>query len=100
MVSGTSSGRAWSSPIHHNNYNCSSRLVDAYDRGLDNPLTSIERAALPLALARQPLWWVGRWLPVLDNEEEARQGLAEMSRDLEWALEVIREADRWQAAFA
>jgi Ser/Thr protein kinase RdoA (MazF antagonist) len=76
------------------------RLVDAYDRGLDNPLTSIERSALPLALARQPLWWVGRWLPVLDNEEEARQGLAEMSRDLEWALEVIREADRWQAAFA
>jgi homoserine kinase type II len=38
------------------------RLVDAYDRGLDEPLTRIERAALPLAIARQPLWWVGRWL--------------------------------------
>ena len=76
------------------------RLVDAYDQGLDTPLTRVELAALPLALARQPLWWVGRWLPVLDDEEEARRGLAEMAWDLEWALQVIREADRWQAAFA
>ena len=76
------------------------RLVDAYDRGLNHPLTQIERAALPLALARQPLWWVGRWLAVLDDEERARQGLAGMSGDVEWALQVMREAGRWQAAFA
>jgi Ser/Thr protein kinase RdoA (MazF antagonist) len=76
------------------------RLVDAYDRGLDDPLTRIERAALPLAIARQPLWWVGRWLALLDDEERARRGLAGMSWDVEWALQVIREAGRWQAAFA
>jgi hypothetical protein len=76
------------------------RLVDAYDRGLDDALTTVERAALPLALARQPLWWVGRWLSLLDDEAEARRGLAGMSGDVEWALQVMREAGRWQAAFA
>jgi homoserine kinase type II len=76
------------------------RLVDAYDEGLDDPLTRDERAALPLALARQPLWWAGRWLALLDDEERARRGLAEMSRDVEWALQVMRESGRWQAAFA
>jgi Ser/Thr protein kinase RdoA (MazF antagonist) len=75
-------------------------LVDAYERALDEPLSSDERAALPLALARQPLWWVGRWLALLDDEEEARRGLAGMSWDVEWALQVVREAGRWQAAFA
>ena len=76
------------------------RLVDADDRGLDTPLRSLERAALPLALARQPLWWVGRWLALLDDAEVARRGFAEMAWDLEWALQRIREADRWQAACA
>lgn len=76
------------------------RLVDAYDRGLDDPLTSEERAALPLALARQPLWAVGRWVALLDDEERARRLAAEMPGDVEWALQVIREAGRWQAAFA
>jgi homoserine kinase type II len=76
------------------------RLVDAYDRGLEIPLTGAERAALPLAMARQPLWWIGGWLVLLDDEEQARRGFAEMSRDIEGALQVIRDAGRWQAAFA
>ena len=39
-----------------------SSLVAAYDSGLDHPLTSEERAALPLAIIRQPLWSsVGGW---------------------------------------
>jgi Ser/Thr protein kinase RdoA (MazF antagonist) len=76
------------------------RLVDAYDGGLDEPLTHVERAALPLAIARQPLWWVGRWLALLDDEEQARRGLAGMSWDVEWALQVMRAAGQWQEAFA
>jgi Ser/Thr protein kinase RdoA (MazF antagonist) len=75
-------------------------LVDAYDRGLDEPLTSEERAALPLALARQPLWWVGCWVALLDDEARARQGLPGMAADVDWALQIIREPDHWQAAFA
>lgn len=35
------------------------RLVDAYDSGLAVPLSCAERTALPLALARQPLWSIG-----------------------------------------
>jgi Ser/Thr protein kinase RdoA (MazF antagonist) len=76
------------------------RLVDAYDQSLNEPLTRVERAALPFAIARQPLWWIGGWLALLDDEERARRGLAGMAWDLEWALQLMREAGRWQAAFA
>jgi len=43
---------------------------------------------------------VGRWLALLDDEALARRGLAEMAGDLDWALHVAREAERWQTAFA
>jgi Ser/Thr protein kinase RdoA (MazF antagonist) len=76
------------------------RLVDAYDQGLEDPLTRMERAALPLAIARQPLWAVGRWLALLDDEERARRLAAELSWDVEWALQIMRDIGRWQAAFA
>jgi homoserine kinase type II len=76
------------------------RLVDAYDGDLDEPLTGDERAALPLALARQPLWAVGRWLALLDDEEEAMRLAAEMSWDVGWALQIVQDAGRWQTAFA
>lgn len=75
-------------------------LVDAYDSGLDDPLTSAEREALPLAIARQPLWSVGGWVVLLDDKDSARRHAAEMGWDVEWALRVVYEIDRWQAAFA
>jgi len=76
------------------------RLVDAYDSGLDEPLTTQEREALPLAIARQPLWAVGKWLALLDDEETARGLAAEMAPDVLWALALIRDRERWQTAFA
>ncbi len=75
-------------------------LVDAYDSGLDDPLTSAEREALPLAIARQPLWSMGGWVALLDDEGSARRHAAEIGWDVEWALRVVYEMDRWQAAFA
>jgi hypothetical protein len=36
-------------------------LVQAYQSGLDKPLTDAERGALPWAIARQPLWGIGGW---------------------------------------
>src|SRR5262249_9940899 len=75
------------------------RLVDAYDQGLADPLTPAERAALPLAIARQPLWAVGRWLALLDDEARARRLAAEVTSDVEWALQITRDLGRWQAAF-
>lgn len=74
-------------------------LVDAYDSGLDNPLTVAEREALPLAIARQPLWSVGGWVALLDDEGSARRHAAEIAWDVGWALRILCEIDRWQAAF-
>jgi Ser/Thr protein kinase RdoA (MazF antagonist) len=74
------------------------RLVDAYDRGLDDRLTTLERAALPLSLARTPLCFVGM-IASLDTEQRARKLAAEMVGDVAWALAIARDPDRWQAAF-
>lgn len=76
------------------------RLVDAYDTGLDIPLTTAERADLPWAIARQPLWAIGGWLAMLDDEKTARDLAAVMSADVERALHVVRGIDQWQQAFA
>jgi len=76
------------------------RLVDAYDDSLGDPLTSIERAALPLAIVRQPLWSVGGWVALLDDEESARQHANESIWEVEWALRILCEIKKWQMAFA
>jgi Ser/Thr protein kinase RdoA (MazF antagonist) len=73
-------------------------LVDAYDSGLDDPLTGTERAALPLAMARQPLWSIGGWVVLLDDEASARRHAVGTSWAVTWALCILRELDRWQAA--
>ncbi len=77
------------------------RLVDAYDSGLDHRLTTAERAAVPWAMARQPLWAVGGWLVCLDDEQAARNLAAGLSAEaeVERALGVVHEIDRWQQAF-
>jgi homoserine kinase type II len=74
-------------------------LVDAYDSGLDDRLSSRERAALPLALARTPLCFVGM-IAALDTEQRARRLAAELMGDVAWALALAQDIDRWQAAFA
>lgn len=75
------------------------RLVDAYDRGLDVPLSTAERAAVPWALARQPLWAIGGWMVWLDDERAARSVAAGMLGEVEDALRVVGAIDRWQQAF-
>ena len=52
------------------------RLVGAYDRGLEVPLSEAERAALPLAMARQSLSSIGGWVARLDDEAAARRHAA------------------------
>jgi homoserine kinase type II len=73
-------------------------LVDAYDSGLDAPLSRVERAALPIALARAPLAFIAM-LPAIDSEAGARQLAAEMHADIAWALAIASDLDRWQSAF-
>lgn len=74
-------------------------LVDAYERGLAEPLSTVERAALPLALARAPLCFVAM-IPRVDSASGARRLAAEMSQDVSWALAIVRDLDRWQRSFA
>jgi homoserine kinase type II len=74
-------------------------LIGAYDRGLDRPLTRDERDALPLALARQPLWSVGGWIATLDDEDAARRHAAGMNASVDWGLAILGGLERWQARF-
>jgi homoserine kinase type II len=75
------------------------RLLDAYDLGSDRPLNSTELAALPLAIARQPLWSIGGWVALLDDEGAARTHAVGTYEQVKWALRLIDEVARWQDAF-
>jgi Ser/Thr protein kinase RdoA (MazF antagonist) len=74
-------------------------LIDAYDERLSERLSITERLALPLAIARQPLWSIGGWIALLDDEEAARRHAAGMLDEVEFALRIVRELDKWQEAF-
>lgn len=72
-------------------------LVDAYDSGLDDELSGRERLALPFALARTVLFHVRNAREM--HPDAVRRMVGERRDDLEWSLEVLREAGRWQKAF-
>lgn len=74
-------------------------LVDAYDSGLPHPLSPPERKALPAAIARQPLWSIGRFVPALP-EDRARRVAAYRADDVEWTLQVMEHLEEWQEAFS
>ena len=58
------------------------------------PLSESERAALPVAMARQPLWSLAVWVAHLDSERAARRHLAAVGRELSWARRLVtRVAD-------
>lgn len=68
------------------------RMLDAYDASARKPLSRAERAALPLALARQPAWMVGRW--VLEPPDEvARHSAEQAQRAFPRAREVLIKLD-------
>ncbi|MBI2965768.1 MAG: phosphotransferase [Chloroflexi bacterium] len=74
-------------------------LVDAYQSGLDEPLTPVERRAIPLALARTPLCFIAM-IPSVDSARGARRLAEEIAPDIAWALALVRDLDRWTAVFA
>ncbi len=76
------------------------RMVDAYDSELQDHLSAVERAALPVAIARQPLWSIGGWIAELDDEDAARAHASGLLEDIEPALEIMRTLPRWQQALA
>ncbi len=74
-------------------------LVDAYDDGLSAHLAAVERAAIPLALARVVLSYTRHLLQRV-QESDQRDVLAAWSVDLNWSLEIVRGLGCWQEAFA
>jgi hypothetical protein len=75
-------------------------LVAGYDASLDLPLSAGERAALPVAMARQPLSSIGGWVARLDDEATARRHAAGVAPELVAARQLMTELGRWQDAFA
>ena len=74
------------------------QLADAYETGLGTRLTQHERAAIPLAIARQPLWSIAVWVALLDNQNTARRHLAATARELTWALQLTSRITQVQDA--
>ena len=64
------------------------RLIASYDAGLDLPLSAAERAALPVAMARQPLSSIGGWVARLDDAAAARRHAASVGPELAAALGI------------
>ncbi len=76
-----------------------SHLVDLYNSGQDKPLTAIERSALPLAIARTPLYMM-RYLAMMESKKEAAKPMANDLVDYKWGLGLLDDLKHWQEAFA
>lgn len=72
-------------------------MVEAYDRGTHQPLSADERAAIPLAIARQPAWSIGKHVVELD-EERARAHATGAMAELPVAEAIIADLPVWQDA--
>lgn len=73
------------------------RFIEAYDAATTLKLSTDERTALPLAIARQPAWSVGRWINELD-EPRAREHANYVVGELPVAQAVLAELPAWQDA--
>lgn len=71
-------------------------LVDGYDKGTRRPLSDVERDALPLSIARQPLWSVGVWAAELDDPKTVVAHLRGHDAALMIARHIIDDVDRWR----
>ena len=65
--------------------------------GLPPALTPAEQQALPWAIARQPLWGIGGWVAVLDDERTARAHARATFPAVGRALDVVAGIAAWQA---
>jgi Ser/Thr protein kinase RdoA (MazF antagonist) len=72
-------------------------MVRAYASGLGGPLTAAERAALPWAIARQPLWGIGGWVAVLDDQDAARAHARATFPAIQRALQLVADIPAWHA---
>ena len=74
-------------------------LVEAYETGTKRLLGGIEREALPLAIARQPLWSIGVWAAELDDPVAVDAHLRGHDVALRLGMSILDDLDRWRSAF-
>ena len=74
-------------------------LVHAYASQLVTPLTEPEITALPMALARQPLWSYGNQLAADIDDDHARRDALTTAPAVTRALGIAREPEPWTDAF-
>lgn len=72
-------------------------FVDAYDAAALLPLSTDERLALPLAIARQPAWSLGRWILELPQDSAVRHA-REAAEELPVARAIMTHLAAWQEA--
>ena len=70
-------------------------LVRAYASGLGEPLTAAEHQALPWAIARQPLWSIGGWVALLDDQDTARAHACATFPAIDRALQLVADIPAW-----
>jgi len=75
-------------------------LVRAYASGLGHPLSAAEREALPWAIARQPLWGIGGWVAVLDDQDTARAHARATFPAIRRGLQLVAGIGSWQAGLS
>lgn len=74
-------------------------LADAYDTGTRRPLSRTERQALPLVLARQPLWSIAVWAAQLDDPDAVAAHLDGHEVALTRARTILDDIDHWVETF-
>jgi Ser/Thr protein kinase RdoA (MazF antagonist) len=74
-------------------------LVHAYASRLATPLTHAELTALPITLARQPLWTYGIWLVADIDDDHARRDALATAPAVARALEIATDPEPWAHAF-
>lgn len=92
--------REWVNAVEPGQRSRLARLVDAYDAGAAPRLSARERAALPVALARQPLWSIAVWASQLDDEDAAKRHIDGHLPALLRALTTLERLAEFQAALA
>lgn len=75
-------------------------LVDAYDAGAVPRLSTRERVAIPIAVARQPLWSIAVWAAQLDDEDAAKRHIDGHLPAVQCALATLERLGEFQGILA
>jgi Ser/Thr protein kinase RdoA (MazF antagonist) len=73
-------------------------MVDAYEQGTMRVLSASELEALPLAIARQPLWSIGVWAAELDDPAAVDEHLQGHDMRLQLTASILDEPGYWMSA--